>query len=246
MRYAAKIAIWLAVFLAVLAIRFPYEPVFLRIIKQVQETTQAQISWDELHASILGAKFQGFRVIMPSGFAFSADQAAISPSLKGLTISCTQTAKDGKASALVTNKNIEFNADKLEVDTGSKDIGTVKMSGNLAYALEDASVKGEARFVIPDLSGMLPISLKNIEIGSAISTEAAGAQKDTTTIVNALTIYGEGLDGDGTLKFTYTKGSDSPALSGALNVNAAGLGSQTIELGGTWAQPQWNLAGAKQ
>ena len=244
MRYASKIFIWLAVFLAVLAVRFPYEPVFLRLVTKVQETTRAQISWDEINASILGAKFKGFHVSMPSGFAFSADQAEIVPSLKGLKISCTQTAKDGKASALLTKTNVEFTADKLEMETGSKDIGTVKMTGNLTYALSEATVKGEARFVIPDLSGLLPISLKNIEIGTIISTAAPSGNKSAQTIVNALTLYGEGLSGDGTLNLTSSKDGGSPTISGELNVNAAGLDPKTIKLGGTWAQPQWNLAGA--
>ena len=244
MRYASKIGIWLAVFLVVLAVRFPYEPVFLRLITKVQETTQAQISWDEVSASIFGAKLKGLRVSMPSGFAFSADQAEITPSLKGLKITCTQTAKDGNASALLTKNSVDFKSEKLEMETGSQDLGTIIMAGNLTYALSDASVKGEARFVIPDLSGLLPVSLKNVEIGSAISTDSSAGNKDNQTIVNALTLYGQGLDGDGTLNLTYPKDGGSPNLSGELHVNAAGAGSQTIKLGGTWAQPQWNLAGA--
>lgn len=246
MRYIGKIALWLAVFLAVFAVRFPYEPVFLSLITNIQAATQAQISWDDVSANILGAKFSGFQVKMPSGFAFSADQATIVPTLKGLRAACTQTAKDGKATALLTGKGLEFAAEKLEIDTGSKDIGTVKMTGNLTYGLNDASIKGEARFVIAELSGIAPVTLKGLEIGSAISTDNSQKNKDVSVIVNALTVYGQGIDGQGTLKFISTKGGSSPSLNGKLDINAVGLGRKTIILGGTWAQPQWNTTGAQQ
>ena len=239
MRYTSKIALWLAVFLVFFAVRFPYEPMFLRLITKIQEMTQAQISWDDASANILGAKLNNFQVKTPAGFAFAADQATIVPTLKGLKATCTQTAKDGRASALLTSKGLEFSAEKLEIDT-------VKMSGNLTYGSYNDSIKGEARFVLPELSGIAPVTLKNIEIGSVISTDSSNKNKDTSIISNALTVYGQGLDGEGDLKFISTKGGASPSLNGKLNINAVGLGRQTIILGGTWAQPQWNLAGAKQ
>ncbi|MBQ7568426.1 hypothetical protein IJT17_06435 [bacterium] len=245
MRYIYGIALWLAVFLLVFAYRFPYEPVFLRLITKLQEQTQAQIAWDDISANILGAKLHGLTVAMPSGFSFTSDQATITPSLSGLCLKCTQTAKDGRAQAQLTSKGVEFSAEKLEVSTGSQDLGTVVMSGNLNYALNGAGIKGELRLVVPELSGVLPMPLNNLEIGTVIASKET-ADANSSAVSNDLTLYGEGLDGTGNITFTFTQGGSSPSLSGELNINTTGFGTHTIKLGGTWAQPQWNLAGAQK
>lgn len=246
MRYLSKIIVWLAIFFIVLAWRFPYELVFIKAIDSLKEQTKAQITWDELEANLFGAKLKNLQIVMPSGFKFSSDQAIIRPKFTGITFACTQTAKGGQAKLTMTHSSLELETDKLEADTGSNDIGIVNLSGNLAYTIANSAIKGELHLTIPSLSGALPIPLKNLEVGATIASDGTTSNNKNLTISNALTIYGEGLDGSGNVYLKFAQGSTSPSMNGELTVNAKGLGTHTIKLGGTWAQPQWNLAGAKK
>lgn len=246
MRFAAKVGIWLAVFAVVLAYRFPYQYVFLRLIDEAQRSTNAQITWSELEANILGAKLQDLEVTMPSGFSFQADRATIRPSFSGIVAKCEQTSTEGSCTAQLGRSGLEFQAEKLQVNTGSDDLGTVAMSGNLTYALTDKNLSGEIHLLIPELRGILPMPLKGLEIGDTLSTETAKGDTKSSILKNSLKLFGEGIDGQGQLDLTTTEGASSPALSGELTVTTKGFGTHTIDVGGTWARPKWNLAGAKK
>ncbi len=248
MRFLTKLIVWIAVFLVVLAIRFPYQPLFLELMNKIQDTTKAQITWEEAEANILGAKLKGLAVLMPSGFSFKADTATIRPSFSGLTVACKQTTVDGQANAQLTSKGLEFSADKLSVNTGSNEIGEVTMSGDLLYGLNGTDLNGELHLKIPTLSGALPMPLKDLEIGAKISSANDNESSSTVSSLNTtVNIYSnDGIDGNGNVTLTYTEGTASPRLSGTINVQTKAFGTHNITLGGTWAQPDFKLAGAKK
>lgn len=244
MKILSRTIIWIAIFLCVLAFRFPYKPVFLRFLSEIQAQTSATMSWDSVDANLLGAKISNFHIELPSGFQFDSDQATITYSFSGLVLRCTQTAKGGDAQFQIDRQNLTFQADKLVATVGFESLGEVTVTGNLTYALAGGALKGEMRLLIPELNGLAPIPLTNLEVGVALNSE--GASNGTTTLDNKLTIYGEGLDGEGQVVLTFNPETNSPALGGDLNITTAGFGTHTIKLGGTLAQPEWNLAGANK
>ncbi len=248
MKFLIKLIVWIAIFLVVLAIRFPYQPLFLELMDRIQETTNAQITWEEAEANILGAKLKGLEVLMPSGFSFKADTATIRPSLSGLTVACKQTTIDGKANAQLTSKGLEFSADKLSVNTGSNELGEVTMSGDLLYGLNGTDLSGELHLNIPTLSGALPMPLKDLEIGAKLSSDGGKESSSKVSRLNTtVNLYSnDGIEGSGNVTLTYTEGKASPGLSGNLNVRTKAFGTHNITLGGTWAQPDFKLAGAKK
>lgn len=244
MKFLSRLIVWFLVFLAVLAFRFPYEPIFLRFLAEIQEKTNATMSWDNVDANLLGAKITNFHIQLPSGFQFDSDQATITPSLNGLVLNCTQTAQGGNAKFQIDRKNLSFQADKLVASVGFEGLGKVTSSGHLLYALSGGALKGEMRLVIPELSGLAPIPITNLEVGVALNSD--GAKDNTTVLDNKLTVFAEGLDGEGQIGLTFHPDTASPALSGEITVTTNGFGTHTIKLGGTLAQPEWNLAGANK
>lgn len=279
MKTVTKVIVWAIVFIVVLACRFPYTTVFRNAVARVETATGARLTWDTCKIGLTGAKLTGFAVRLPSGMNFAADSVSVRPNFQGFHTDIQQTTQSGKCSVEVGKNALVFHSDNLEVDTGSKDLKTVRMTGDLTYRMSDAYGKGELRLEIAELTGVLPLPLKGLKIGTVTTiepiltgalsnknqdqansdasptpntptSEGAPAGNNVTSgrsvIHNKISLLAQGITGEGNVDLTSNGDGRSPSLAGSLTVKTDGFGNHTITLGGTWAKPEWNLAGARQ
>lgn len=252
MRYLWKALAWLVLFGLVLVWRFPYQAILDGQVANIEKLTGTKLSWSDCQAGLTGADIRELSVGMPSGMKFSADRVIITPSFSGFKAQIDQTTTNGKATVELQTGRLLFHSQDLQVDTGSSDFKMVTMSGDLTYKLSDNSGKGELHLVIPELSGVLPVTLKNLEVGTKINLSQTTAEPSSpnatpqivSVVDNKLTLFGEGLSGEGQLT-ARSHANASSALSGELKVTTQSFGTHNIEIGGTWAKPEWNLVGAK-
>ena len=264
-----KVLAWFAVFTLVFIWRLPCETLLSRIMESTQSHTGIAISWREMEMGLTGVHLEGLDVALPSGSRFSADKAFIGYSLSGLHIEFTQydsgkilaaarsqsapsgEPRPGQASFQIGASQIDFKSDNLAIDTGSRDLGAIQLGGRLQYDYRRSVGKGVLNLKLPSLKGSLPIELYNIELGSTLTIEptprssqdAAGARP--LRITNRLKLFNENVTGEGQVILTTSPSGHSPSLEGDLTFNAKAFGVHKVHLSGTWANPEWNLAGAK-
>lgn len=254
MRFLGALVAWILLFLLFLALRFPYRTAFERTVARIETATGADLAWEQADVGLLGVELQGFTVRMPSGARFGADRAHFRPAWGGLTATFTQTQQKGAATARLNGSDLALHAEDLQVETGSRDLATVRITGDLGYNLNSREGRGEMRMKVPDLSKVLPVPVPSLEIGAKVAIKPmalpagpgpgpAGAPPAMgTEVTSDVSLFGEGLSGGGNLSLRSTPGGGPPALAGTLQLNAGNLGNHTIRVGGTWGRPEWNLA----
>lgn len=243
MRTLWTILLWLGLFLAFVALRFPYRAVFERTVTQIEAATGADLAWEEADVGLLGVDLRGFTVRLPSGASFAADRARFRPAWKGLAASFTQTQVAGSASARLEGSNLTMHAEKLQVDTGSRDLQTVGASGDLVYDLDTGQGKGEVRLALPKLSGVLPLPVPALEVGAKVALQpVAGTEPRATDVTSDINLFGEGVSGKGRVNMRSLPGGAPPSLNGSLQIDAGQMGTHVVRVGGTWGRPEWSLA----
>ncbi len=243
MKTVFKIFIWLAIFAVVFVLRFPYHAVFVKLVEHAETATGANLTWDKADVGLMGADITGLNVSTPSGFYFAADKVHIHPSLSGLKADLSQNPK-GKGTVTFHKSELHFTCEDINVDTGSQELQTVTMNADITYSLSQDKGDGTVNLKIPELADVLPVKLTNLEIASKISFKEDSKTKVSSTD-NDITLYGEGFTGEGKATIT-SKGQDSPSLKGHLDVKTKQFGNHKISLGGTWAKPEFKLAGAQE
>lgn len=298
MKILLKIAVWLLVFAAVLLIRFPYESVLSHAMSNLEADTGIVVNWEDAKVGLGSMRMKGLSVSIPSGSRFQADKAAVSVIKGGMRIRFTQNdpasilkkalelseaesvspsmiAPDepGTASLKAAAPSVlSFESDNLVVNTGSKSLQAIILSGNLDIVNSEG--KGVINLKVPSLKiDALPIPLQNIEIGSTVTMSPVKAKKnksknksnkkknkkkqeetepetDTEStsfkIVNKITLFNDQATGEGIVTMITSPRGDSPSLNGELELKTKMLGTHKVRIGGTWANPEWNLAGANQ
>ncbi len=170
----------------------------------------------------------------------------------------------GTASLSVNASELTFKSENLALDTGSKDLKAVQLSGQLNYNYLSSKGKGTLDLKVPSLKGSLPVELHNLEIGANITIEpyeastssrngqvsssAEGQTADSspkrTSVNSRLTLYNQDVTGEGLVSLRSTPQSSSPMLNGDLTFKTKMFGTHKVNISGTWANPEWNLAGA--
>ena len=243
MRRLGSLLAWLLLFLVFLAMRFPYRAVFERAVARLETATGADLAWEEANVGLLGVDLRGFSVQMPSGARFAADRTRFQPAWNGLSASFAQTQAGGKATARLQGSTLTLHAEDLQVDTGSRDLKTVRLTGDLAYDLNSGQGNGELRMALPDMSSVLPIPIPTLEVGAKVVLRPVqGAGQKATEVTSDLSLFGEGISGKGKVNLRSTPGAGPPTLNGILQIDAGQLGTHTVRIGGTWGRPQWSLA----
>lgn len=243
MRVLGAILAWLLLFALFLALRFPYRAVFERTVARIETATGADLGWEEADVGLLGVSLRGFTMRMPSGAQFSADRAHFRPAWRGLSATFGQTQAKGQATMRLAGSTLTVHAEDLQVDTGSRDLATVRLTGDLAYDLNTREGKGEIRMAVPDLSRVLPLPVPSLEVGARLTIRpVAGAGPPTTEVNTEISLFGEGITGGGNVRLRSQPGGGPPALAGSLQINAGKLGTHAIRVGGTWGRPEWSLA----
>ena len=168
----------------------------------------------------------------------------------------------GTASFKLTSGKLNFKSDNLAFDTGSKDLKAIQLSGHLNFNYNKSEGKGELNMKIPSLKGSLPVALHNIEMGTNITIQpdpksSRGSHKDkkdakngtkadqALLINNRLTLYNEAVTGEGDIIMRTRPNGTSPTLDGTMELKTKMFGTQKVGVAGTWAKPEWNLAGAR-
>ncbi|MCR4784359.1 MAG: hypothetical protein K6A35_07555 [bacterium] len=202
----------------------------------------------------------------------------------------------GSASLALDASQLEFKSENLALETGSKDLQAVQLSGQLSYNYQTSHGKGVLNFKVPALKASLPVELYNLEIGSTLTIEpdgiGAGAEGNkalpnsseieenvetnnldpqppsgSTTgrrvrkahrhtnskrarsgrelkIDNRLTLYSPDVTGEGVV-FMYTNQDNPPELDGTITFKTKIFGTHKVDIAGTWANPEWNIAGVR-
>ncbi len=243
MRTLRILLAWMAVFLLFVVLRFPYRAVFERTVAQVEAATGADLAWEDAEVGLLGVDLRGFSLHLPSGARFQADRARIRPAWRGLTASFTQTQAAGSASARLQGNALTFQAEKLQVQSGSRDLQTVRASGEMDYDLGNRQGQGEVRLALPELSGVLPMPIPSLEVGAKVSIKpVAGKEPGGTDVTSDINLFGEGISGKGRVNLHSLPGGGPPRLNGSLQIDAGQLGTHQVRVGGTWGRPEWSLA----
>lgn len=171
----------------------------------------------------------------------------------------------GTASLSVNASELIFKSENLALDTGSKDLKAIQLSGQLNYNYLASKGKGTLDLKVPSLKGSLPIELHDLEIGANItiepyeastsspsgqvSSQANGQPKGNspqrTSVNSRLTLYSQDVTGEGLVSLRSTPQSSSPMLNGDLTFKTKMFGTHKVNISGTWANPEWNLAGAR-
>ncbi len=171
----------------------------------------------------------------------------------------------GTASLSLNASELNFKSENLALDTGSKDLKAVQLSGQLNYNYLSSKGKGTLNLKVPSLKGSLPIELHDLEIGANITIEPyeastsarsgqAGSSAEVQTAENSpkrtsvnsrLTLYSQDVTGEGLVSLRSTPQSNSPMLNGDLTFKTKMFGTHKVNISGTWANPEWNLAGAR-
>lgn len=256
MRLLGALVAWVLLFLLFLALRFPYRTAFERTVSRIETATGADLAWEEADVGLLGVDLQGFTVRMPSGAKFAADRARFRPAWGGLSAAFTQTQQKGAATASLNGSDLLLHAEDLLVETGSRDLPTMRVTGDLGYNLNSRDGRGEIRMRIPDLSALLklPVSVPTLDVGAKVTLKPvalptgpgpgpAGAPPAMGSEVGAdVSLFGEGISGGGNLALRSAPGGASPSLAGVLQIDAGQFGKHTIRVGGTLDRPQFDLA----
>jgi len=237
------VLLWSALFLVFVVVRFPYRAVFERTVARFEEATGADLAWEEADVGMFGVDLRGFTLNLPSGANVKTDRARIQPAWKGLTATLTQTREAGSARARLEGDDLFVHADKIQVDTGSRDLQTVRASGEMNYNLGSRLGRGEVRLALPELSGVLPMQIPNLEVGAKVRIKpAAGKPTGGTEVTSDINLFGEGISGKGQVTLRPVPGGGPPKLSGDLSIDAGQLGTHQVRVGGTWGRPEWSLA----
>lgn len=243
MRFLGHLLAWVLLFSLFLVLRFPYQAVFEQAVARIEASTGADLAWEEARVGMLGVDLRGFSLRMPSGARFSADRARFRPAWGGMTALLDQTQAKGRATAGLRGSTLELHAEDLQVDTGSRDLATVRLTGDLSYDMNQRTGGGEVRMAVPDLSKVLPLPVPALEVGAKVTLRSVAGAGPPTSEVNAeLSLFGEGISGGGTVRMQSQPGGGPPALNGSLKINAGTLGTHEVRVGGTWGRPEWSLA----
>lgn len=235
MRVLTALVAWVLLFLLFLLLRFPYRTVFERAVTRIETSTGADLAWEEADVGMLGVDLRGFEVRMASGARFTADRATFRPAWGGLSASFQQTQQGGAGTARLNGSQLSLHAEKLQVETGSRDMPGMSVSGDLAYNLAGREGSGELRMGVPKLT--LPIVGEiPLEVGAKV--KIAPLNPAGSDIAADVSLYGQDLSGGGPVRLRSQPGGGDPALSGTLQIQSP-LGRNAVRLSGTWSRPEF-------
>lgn len=239
MRILIKIGAFIAIFLVVLALRFPYDALVEKTVRRAEAATGATIIYEPVSAGPMGVRVVNLQITMTSGASIRFDSARIFPTREGL--SATAKQKDNEMKVRVTPSTLTLSLSNIDVETGSEGIGKATATGELTYGLSSREGKGELRLVIPELKLPLPIPDPSMEIGSFYTIRNVGTPEQPRTGVSAeIKMLNKDIAANGTISLEGQPPPSRPLLNGNLSFDAP-TGQGTLQLSGTWDKPSIKL-----
>lgn len=239
MRILIKIVAFLAIFIVVLILRFPYDALVEKSVRRAESSTGATIIYQPVSAGPLGVRVNDLQINMPSGTAIRFDSATISPTFSGVRVTAKQ--KDNEMKATVSPSTLDLSLTSITVETGSEGIGEATATGTLHYKMALREGNGELRLVIPELKLPLPIPDPSMEIGSVFTIRNVGTPQQPRTGVSAeVKLLNKDIAANGTVSLEGQPPPSRPLINGNLSFDAP-TGQGTLQLGGTWDKPSIKL-----
>lgn len=236
MKVLAKIAAFVVLFVVFFAIRFPYDSLVERGVRQAEDATGATIIYTPVSAGPLGVKVKDLSVRLASGASLKFDKARLFPTSNGVHVTAYQGENDMKADFSGTLLEVKLN--DITVVTGNEMIGTARATGNLTYQVVTREGKGDLRLVVPEL-GLIPLPIGSVEMGSTFVIRNVGTPEAPRTGVSAelKLLSGDGsASANGTVSLEGQPPPGSPVLSGNLRFESP-IKRGSITLSGTWDNP---------
>lgn len=241
MKVLAKIAAFLLCFVLFLVLRFPYDSLVERAVRQAELATGATILYQPSSAGPFGVKVKNLNVRLASGASLQFDSARIFPTRNGLSA----TAYQGES-----EMEVGFNGRLLEVEladvtvvTGSDVIGTTRATGQMQYQVRTREGDGSLRLVVPEIGLPLPISDKQVELGSTFVIKNIGTPELPRTGVSTelKLLSGDGKSSaNGTVSLEGQPRPNPPLLNGTLRYETP-IARGTLRLSGSWNDPAVNV-----
>ena len=241
MKVLNKIAAFIVCFVLFLILRFPYDSLVERAVRQAELATGATILYKPSSAGPFGVKVKDLTVRMASGAQLQFDTARIFPTRRGLSA----TAYQGESEMEVgfNGKLLELTLEDVTVVTGSDVIGTTRATGQLNYDVRSRAGEGALRLVVPEIGLPLPISDRQVELGSTFVIKNIGTpdlpRTGVTTELKLLSGDGKS-SANGKINLEGQPAPNPPLLNGNLRYETPSLRG-TLRLGGSWNDPSINV-----
>ena len=235
MKAFIKIVAFAVFFGLFLLLRFPYDSLVERAVRQAETATGATILYSPGSAGPFGVRVKNLSVRMASGAHLQFDSAKIYPSRNGLKATAFQGENEMRVN--FNGSLLEVELDDITVKTGNAFIGTTRGTGSMTYGVHTRDGKGELRLVVPQLG--LPIFGDSVDIGSTFVIKNTGTEQQPLTGVSAelKLLSGDGSSSaNGTISLQGQPPPSSPLLNGTLRYEKPS-GRGTVRLSGTWDNP---------
>lgn len=237
MKVLVKIVAFVALFALFFVIRFPYDSLVERAVRQAETATGATILYTPGSAGPFGVAVNDLTVRLASGASLQFETARIFPTSSGLKATAYQAENE-----MYVNFNgttLDVNLENITVQTGNSMIGTTRVTGDVAFNVRTRDGKGALRLVVPEFGFPLPLPDKSIELGSTFVIRNVGTPEQPRTGVSSelKLVSGDGsASANGTVALEGQPPPNSPLLNGNLRYESP-LGRGTIRISGTWDKP---------
>ena len=235
MRNARVVAGCFFLYLAFLLWRFPYQAAVDHAVRRFESASGARVEYRPHTASLFGVQLQDVKVHWPSGVEIRFASAQVYPGFSGVRTRLVQPQGSGEA-RLDRSGRLEVKLDRIQVESGSQEFGSVRATGDLFYNVVRRDGGGDLRVEIPRFRASLPIPEMALDIGTKLTVTYKGIGHEIRAEVHA--VGGQEFAADGPVVIEPQPGALPPRLSGTLQFKAPGLPRGTIRLEGTWKKPQ--------
>ena len=238
MKVLAKIGAFLILFVVFLIIRFPYDSLVERAVRQAELATNATILYRPSSAGPFGVKVKDLSITLSSGTSLSFDSARIFPTRGGLRATAYQGENEMKVNFSGTSLQVELNDSKVKTGTDVLSGETIA-TGEINYAVRTREGGGTLRLVIPDVGALLPLPVGKAEMGSTFVIRNVGTQELPRTGVSAeIKLLGgnNNASANGTVTIEGQPPPQPPLLSGNLRYEFQNRRG-SVRLSGTWDKP---------
>lgn len=245
MRYLRYPLIFLISYLLFLAWRFPYFALVAQSISSFEKATLARVEYTQKSASLWGVQLEKVKVSFPSGVKMEFGSARMRPGFGRLSAFFSQSAAGGGGQAQL---NVEpdgtavLKMDKIAMESGSQELGSIKVTGDLNYNLLKKEGTGDLRMEIPKFQAPLPVPEMLMEAGAKLNYQEKVPKAGHEVRAEVHLLSGTEFSADGQISVDPQPGLLPGRLGGTLLFKTP-LKRGTLRLEGTWKKPQFSIVG---
>lgn len=236
-----KVLFFLLIFVATLLWRFPYEQAIADQVARLESKTSIQLNYVPVKASLTGVEWRDVKVTSSGGIQAEFQVARLRPNLSGLSSYFAQ-AKGQARVVLSRQRQVTVRMENLELESGSRQVGRIRATGDLQHDLVGRKGEGSLRLELPNFKAPLPILPEMvIQVGSKLFWQDKGEGYELRTEVTM--VGGNDFHTEGTISLEPQPGLPHRLL-GSLQFRTP-LRQGTLRLSGSWKQPEWTVVPKK-